>query len=101
VRNTAYDLILMDVHMPDLDGLEAAAQIRARAAGGHRNVPIIAVTADVMRGDRERFLAAGMNDHIAKPFDYRSLAEVVRRWAGQRVTSLDTDGPAADAKDDA
>ena len=101
VRNTAYDLILMDVHMPDLDGLEAAAQIRARAAGAHRNVPIIAVTADVMRGDRERFLAAGMNDHIAKPFDYRSLAEVVRRWAGQRVTSLDTDGPAADAKDDA
>jgi len=80
-----YDLILMDVHMPDLDGLEAAARIRARAVDARHDVPIIAITADVMLGDRERFLAAGMNDHIEKPVDFKLLAELVRRWTGQRA----------------
>ena len=101
LQENPYDLILMDVHMPDVDGLEAAAEIRSRVAAERRDVPIIAVTADVMRGDRERFLEAGMNDHIAKPFDYDSLAEIVQRWAGQRINSLDDDAPPPGPQDDA
>jgi PAS domain S-box-containing protein len=91
-----YDLILMDVHMPGLDGLEATARIRAEGGAQGRDIPIVAVTADVMAGDRERFLAAGMNDHILKPFEFTGLATLVRRWAGRPA-----DAPAGPAPADA
>ena len=93
-----YDLILMDVHMPDLDGLQAAEQIRSHPGDACCDVPIIAITADVMRGDRERFLAAGMNDHLAKPFDMQTLSDLVRRWAGQRVPATGGRHPPAEDK---
>jgi CheY-like chemotaxis protein len=63
----AYDAILMDIHMPGLDGYEAAARIRASGMQGARAIPIIAVTANVFREDIERCLAAGMNSHLGKP----------------------------------
>jgi CheY-like chemotaxis protein/HPt (histidine-containing phosphotransfer) domain-containing protein len=73
-----YDAILMDGQMPETDGFEATRLIRARE-GAHRT-PIIAVTASAMSGDRERCLAAGMDDYVAKPIGPEQLQEVLRRW---------------------
>ena len=79
VRTVPYDLILMDVAMPELDGFAATATIRSLPEPVGK-VPIVAMTANVMEGDRERCLAAGMNDYIPKPLDRWQLLETVRRW---------------------
>jgi PAS domain S-box-containing protein len=71
-----YDAILMDIHMPEMDGFEATRRIRALPAEKARQVPIIAMTANVFREDIEKCLAAGMNDHLGKPID---LDEVLRK----------------------
>ena len=76
-----WDLILMDVQMPDIDGCRAAAAIRARERGGHR-VPILALTGDAQwPGERERCLQAGMDDVLGKPVDLALLTTQVERWA--------------------
>ena len=76
----AFDLILMDGQMPVMDGLKAAKQIRNREEKSKiGRIPIIAVTANAMKGDREKFLAAGMDDYLAKPIKRWSLEEVIRR----------------------
>lgn len=77
-RQQNFDLILMDIQMPDIDGLEATQMIRnwEQTDGGH--VPIIAMTAHALKGDSERFLAAGMDAYIAKPFQPRELFEVMQ-----------------------
>jgi PAS domain S-box-containing protein len=72
-----FDMILMDIQMPVMSGVEATRIIRAR---GFENVPIIAMTAQSMKGDRERFLEAGMNDYIAKPIKRETLLTIVRKW---------------------
>ena len=69
-----FDAVLMDIQMPVMDGLEATAAIRASDSPQIRSIPIVALTAHAMRGDRERFLRAGMDDYLAKPVDLQELA---------------------------
>ena len=73
----AYDLVLMDVHMPVMDGLEATRQIRARGLG----LPVIALTANAMDEDRRICLDAGMNDYLAKPIDPDLFEALVERFS--------------------
>lgn len=79
-----FDVVLMDCQMPVLDGFEAARAIRALESAGRR-VPIIAVTANAMQGDRERCLEAGMDDYVPKPVTMGALDEVLRRWLPERI----------------
>jgi HPt (histidine-containing phosphotransfer) domain-containing protein len=79
VRDAPYDIVLMDMQMPVMDGIEATRQIRAD--GRFNDLPIVAMTANAMASDRERCLAAGMNDHVAKPIDPADLYRVLARWA--------------------
>ena len=79
LKNLPYDLVLMDVQMPEMDGLTATREIR-NSKFETRNVPIIAMTAHAMEGDKERCLEAGMNDYVAKPVSSQALAEALEKW---------------------
>src|SRR5262249_32880283 len=81
--------VLMDVQMPIMDGLQAAEQIRRNAA--YASLPIIAMTAHAATGDRERCLAAGMNDYVAKPCEAAELFAVLTRWVEGRDRTETTD----------
>jgi len=76
-----FNLILMDVHMPEMDGLQAVKEIREKGF----NVPIIAVTADAMKEDREKCLEAGMNDYITKPIKREIVFQIVKKWGRQSL----------------
>ena len=78
VQEKIYDVVLMDIQMPEMDGVSATKKIRA-LAGDVGRIPIIALTADAMVGDRERYMASGMNDYASKPIDLDELYEVLAR----------------------
>lgn len=82
-REKAYDLVLMDIHLPKKDGLETTRDLRAGVAGpAYQKTPIVALTASAIKGERERCLAAGMNDFLTKPIDLDLLEQTVRRFLG-------------------
>src|SRR5207244_1510890 len=80
-----FDMVFMDVQMPEMDGLEATAEIRTQEKRSGGRIPIIAMTAHAMNGDRERCLAAGMDDYISKPIRAKSLLEIAEKHASSGV----------------
>ncbi len=85
LRKHSYDLVLMDCQMPEMDGYEAAALIREPQSGiRNHQIPIIALTAHAMKGDRDKCLSGGMNDYISKPVKITMVAEVLEKWLGRR-----------------
>jgi CheY-like chemotaxis protein len=88
IERAHYSLVLMDLQMPQMDGFEATAAIRRRESAGGRRIPIVALTAHAMKGDRERCMEAGMDDYIAKPFSAGGLARVIDRLLSQPIASV-------------
>jgi CheY-like chemotaxis protein/HPt (histidine-containing phosphotransfer) domain-containing protein len=84
-----FDLVLMDLQMPEMDGLQATAAIREKEKGTGRRVPIVAMTAHAMKGDKERCLAAGMDAYLSKPIRTQALFEVIEELAGVRVETTE------------
>jgi CheY-like chemotaxis protein/HPt (histidine-containing phosphotransfer) domain-containing protein len=100
IERRPYDLIFMDVQMPEMDGIEATRQIRERQKSSSANnnfksvVAIVAMTANAMQGDREKCLAAGMDDYLAKPVRPEDIRQVIERWAPRvQVAEAANGGP--------
>ncbi|HET6841926.1 MAG TPA: response regulator, partial [Candidatus Angelobacter sp.] len=79
LKSNTFDLVLMDIEMPEMDGLEATRTIRKNEATGDKHLPIIAMTAHAMSGDRDKYLKAGMDDYISKPIHAEHLLEMIER----------------------
>jgi CheY-like chemotaxis protein len=84
-----FDLIFMDCHMPEMDGFEATALIREKEAATGSHIPIVAITADVVEGVREKCLDAGMDDYITKPFSSLQLQEILLSWLPGKLTGAE------------
>ena len=97
VQRNRYDVVLMDCQMPEMDGYEATQEIRLRESVMRRpRLPIVAMTANAMAGDRERCFEAGMDDYLPKPLDLSQLSEMMKKWlAGHREAGAPPVGEAA------
>lgn len=99
LEERSFDIVLMDMQMPVMDGIEATIQIRKRFG---RRIPIIALTANALKGEQERCFDAGMNDYIVKPFEEEKMVRLIAHWLGQDVTlkpkqeSMEVSGPLYD-----
>jgi two-component system, sensor histidine kinase and response regulator len=94
LERDGFDLVLMDVQMPELDGFEATARIRAREQDTGRHIPIIAMTAHALKGDRERCLAAGMDSYLSKPIQPPELLAVIESLTAVPVVA-ELNGPSS------
>ena len=81
----SFDLVLMDVHMPGMDGIEATIAMREKEKSTGHHQPVIAMTALAMKGDRERCIAAGMDGYLSKPIDLKKLDEVLAIYEDRRA----------------
>ena len=79
--SSSYDMIFMDINMPNMNGIDATKMIRQREK---KDIPIIALTANALEGDRERFLAAGMDDYMAKPIEVKELQRILSLYTPQK-----------------
>jgi CheY-like chemotaxis protein len=86
IETIPYDLVLMDVQMPEMDGLAATSRIRERERISGKRIPIIALTAHALAGDKERFLAAGLDDYVAKPLKVDDLVSAIDRQLGKKYS---------------
>ncbi len=87
LEKESFDLILMDVQMPDMDGFEATRAIRYKEKKMGNHIPIIAMTAHAMKGDRDRCIQAGMDDYVSKPIQLDALLSLIKKWSTQTVKS--------------
>ncbi|HXG35244.1 MAG TPA: response regulator [Bryobacteraceae bacterium] len=95
LQSIPYDVVLMDVEMPEMDGLEATRRIRSGQSGAQRQqVPIVAMTAHALHGDRERCLQAGMNDYLAKPVELSALIRTLDHWLPKDPAPAENPPPA-------
>jgi two-component system sensor histidine kinase/response regulator len=98
VERQNFDLLLMDVQMPEMDGFEATVALRRREQNGGRHLPIIAMTAHAMKGDRERCLAAGMDGYISKPIQAAELWSIIEKNDGARGNGVEPSPAGLDLK---
>jgi two-component system sensor histidine kinase/response regulator len=89
LESHSFDLVLMDVQMPEMDGYEATARIRTRERQTGRHIPIVAMTAHAMKGDRESCLAAGMDAYVAKPIRTQQVFEAISAALHHQAGSLE------------
>jgi two-component system, sensor histidine kinase and response regulator len=85
LENETYDLVFMDVQMPEMDGFEATATIRQLEQGGGTHLPVVALTAHAVKGDQERCLAAGMDGYLTKPVRPQELDEILEKYVTRRI----------------
>jgi CheY-like chemotaxis protein len=91
-----FDLVLMDVQMPEMDGFAATREIRRKEQGSHERLPVIAMTAHAMKGDRESCLEAGMDDYLAKPINRVELQQAIERAMKLRKEEVSAQSSAFD-----